>query len=374
MAAQATADVVIVGAGVAGCAVAYELTRLGVRPLVVEREGVASGASGGALGDLNTLTGAGLKGPLFPLARTSLEMHQGLHGLLRDETGFDSALRMVPSLMVALDGSDVAGLRAEVPRLRDRGFESDWLTTDEVRALEPALSPEAGGAVRTEGMGMLSASVLTTSLLQAAERRGATLRHGEVRGLEWDGDRVVGVTVGDKRVACGSVVLAVGPWSAHLGAWLGTPVPVRPVKGQIVRLRAPGAPVGHYISSRDDTYAVFKEDGLTWTGTTMEEAGFDTATTLEVRDDILRRVHRLLPGFGEAEVVLQTACLRPVTDDGLPIIGAVPGLRGVYVATGGGRKGILLGPVMGKAVADLVVHGATDLPIDPFGLGRFAGG
>ncbi|MDP6107060.1 MAG: FAD-dependent oxidoreductase [Candidatus Brocadiia bacterium] len=373
MAARATADVVIVGAGIAGCAVAYELTRLGVRPLIVEREGVASGASGGALGDLNTQTGAGLDGPLFALARTSLEMHGDMYGLLREETGFDSALRMIPSLMVAMDDSDVARLRAEVTRLRGLGFESDWLTAREVRALEPSLSPETGGAVRTQGMGMLAASVLTTSLLHAAEGRGATLRHGEVRGLEWDGDRVVGVTVGDERVSCGSVVLAVGPWSARLGAWLGTPVPVRPVKGQIVQLRVPGAPVGHYISW-DDTYAVSKEGGLTWTGTTMEEAGFDVTPTLEVRDDILRRVHRLLSGFAEAEVVRQTACLRPVTDDGLPIMGAAPTCRGVYVATGGGRKGILLGPVMGKAVADLVVHGATDLPIEPLGLDRFATG
>jgi glycine oxidase len=300
-------------------------------------------------------------------------MHQDLHGALKDETGMDSGLRFVPSLAVALDDPGAETLRASVGRFESRGFRPEWLSGDEARALEPTLSSEARGALRTEGMGMLSASTHTVSLLQAAEKGGATLRHGDVRGLEWDGDRVRGVTVGGERIACESVVLAVGPWSGALDAWLGTPVPVRPVKGQIVQLRVQGPAVGHYISW-DDTYAVAKGDGLTWTGTTMEEAGFDAAPALGVRDDILRRVHRLLPTLGEAEVVLQTACLRPVTDDGLPIIGPVPACRGVYVATGGGRKGILLGPVMGRAVAELVASGATNLPIEPFGLERFAAG
>ena len=365
-----TADVVIVGAGAAGCAVAYYLTRLGLRPTVVERESVACAASGGALGDLNTMTGAGLDGPLFELARSSLAMHLQLHDALKAEAGIDSKLRLLPSLAVALDDEDENGLRSRMAWQRERGFSALWLDGDEARGLEPRLTPEVRGALLTQGMGMLSAAAFTTGLMQAAERGGATLRHGEVRGVLRDGARATGVALSDGYIAADAVVLALGPWSGALGEWLGTPVPVRPVKGQIVRLRVPSPPAPHYVTW-NDTYAVLKEDALTWTGTTMEEAGFDDRPTAEARDDILQRVRRLLPPFDTAEVVAHTACLRPVTSDWLPALGPVPRLRGAYVATGGGRKGILLSPVMGKAVAELVAQGRTDVPIEPFGVERF---
>ena len=164
----------------------------------------------------------------------------------------------------------------------------------------------------------------------------------------------------------------MGAWSGLASVWLGVPIDVRPLKGQIIRLRAPGPP---YMSSIgwNGNYATTKPDGLVWAGTTEEEAGFDETATSQARDEIMAALLKMAPGLGDARLVRQTACLRPMATDKLLVLGEVPGWEGVYVATGGGRGGILLGPAMGRTIADLVASGATDMPIDDFDPGRFGG-
>ena len=112
----------------------------------------------------------------------------------------------------------------------------------------------------------------------------------------------------------------------------------------------------------EGSYAGPKADGLTWAGTTEERVGFNETPTTEARDSIIRDLLTMAPSLTEARVVQQTACLRPISEDGLPIIGEAPGWPGVYLATGAGRKGILLSPVMGRMVADLIIRGRTELP------------
>jgi glycine/D-amino acid oxidase-like deaminating enzyme len=164
----------------------------------------------------------------------------------------------------------------------------------------------------------------------------------------------------------------MGPWSGLASEWLGVPIDVRPLKGQIIRLRAPGPP---YMSSIgwNGQYATTKPDGLVWAGTTEEEVGFDETTTSQARDEIMATLLKMVPGLGDARLVLQTACLRPMATDKLLVLGEIPGWERVYIATGGGRGGILLGPAMGRTIADLVATGVTDMPIDDFDPGRFRG-
>ncbi len=166
-------------------------------------------------------------------------------------------------------------------------------------------------------------------------------------------------------------MLTIGPWSAEASAWLGVPIEVRPLKGQILRLQAPGPPVTCSVGWGHN-YATTKPDGLLWAGTTEEEAGFDEETTAAARDEVGAALVRMLPAMADAQVVYQTACLRPVASDGLPVVGRVPGFDRVYVATGGARKGILLGPAMGRAVADLILTGSAKIALDAFSPGRFA--
>jgi glycine oxidase len=148
---------------------------------------------------------------------------------------------------------------------------------------------------------------------------------------------------------------------------------VRPLKGQILRLQAPGPPVACSVGWGHN-YATTKPDGLLWAGTTEEEAGFDEETTREARDEVGAALVKMLPPMAEAQVVHQTACLRPVASDGLLLLGRAPGLERVYVATGAGRKGILLGPAMARAVADLILTGKSGLALEAFAPGRFAAG
>jgi glycine/D-amino acid oxidase-like deaminating enzyme len=145
---------------------------------------------------------------------------------------------------------------------------------------------------------------------------------------------------------------------------------VRPLKGQILRLRAPGAPYRCSINWQGN-YATTKPDGLVWAGTTEEEAGFDETPTIDARDRIMTDLLKMVPALADAQLVRQTACLRPLSSDGLLVLGKAPGWEGVYMATGAGRSGIILGPAMGRITADLVATGATDIPIETFDPGRF---
>jgi glycine oxidase len=162
--------------------------------------------------------------------------------------------------------------------------------------------------------------------LNAAERRGATLKHDTVQGIERSNGRVAGVVLSGGRVACEKIVLAMGPWSGVAERWLGVSVPVAPLRGQILRLRLPGPPLRHYFS-HGGSYVTSKPDGLVWAGTTEERVGFHSRPTKTARDSILKSALKIMPALLEATLVLQTACLRPVAPDMLPIIGRRQGAK-----------------------------------------------
>ena len=375
MDATSQRDVVVIGGGVAGAGTAHRLAEMGVRCTVIERDGVASHASGFAYGGLS---GGIPNGPQInsPLIAYSMGLYPALADALAAETNVDVQYRPRALLRLALSDDEAAALTANLVWQRAQpGYAVERLDAAQVRALEPRVAPETVGALYIEGASDVEPYRLTVALAEAAERRGAAFRTGEVTAIRVAGGRVEGVSVasaaGSERVPCGAVVVAMGPWSAAAGEWLGSPLPVRPLKGQILRLRAPGPPyeisVGH-----GGNYAMTKpSDGLVWCGTTEEDAGFDESRSTEARDAIAEAALRMLPALADADVALQTACLRPVTPDGAVILGPVPGVEGAYAATGGGRQGIMLGPGMAKALADLIVRGSAEIDLAPYDPGRF---
>lgn len=365
-------DVVIVGGGIVGINTAYFLGQAGIRSVVVERDAVGSHASGFAYGGLSPLSGFGIPGPLAEMAQEGMHLHRELARTLPAETGIDIEFRTRPSLALAFTDTDVQRLRAALPwQQQQPGYTVRWLDARDARAVEPRVSDEALGATLIEGGADVEPYKLVLALTRAAEALGVTVRHGRVTGLSREGARVTGVALEREAIACGAVVLAAGPWSGDTAAWLGVPIPVRPLKGQILRLRAPGPPVTCSVGWSHN-YATTKPDGLLWAGTTEEEAGFDEETTVASRDLISDALLKMLPAMADAEIVYQTACLRPLSSDGLLLLGAVAGLEGVYLATGAGRKGILLGPAMARAIADLIAKGRTPLALDAFAPTRFA--
>jgi glycine oxidase len=365
-------DVVIVGGGIAGMTAAYYLAKSGVPSVVVERDAIGSHASGFAYGGLSPLSGTGIPGPMAEIAQDGMRLHRELSKSLLEETGMDVDFRARASLALAFTESDVRRLQAAMPwQQKQPGYVVRWLDAADARQVEPRISDETLGATLSEGGGAVEPYLLVLALTRAAESLGVTVRHGNVVGLRRDHGRVTGVVLEREVLSCGAAVLALGPWSAEASDWIGVPIDVRPLKGQILRLQAPGPPIECSVGWGHN-YATTKTDGLLWAGTTEEEAGFDEESTPAARDEIGAALLKMLPSMADAQVAQQTACLRPVASDGLLVLGGVPGLDQVYVATGGARKGILYGPAMGHALADLVLGRDTRLALDAFAPGRFA--
>ncbi|MCH8309545.1 MAG: FAD-binding oxidoreductase [Chloroflexi bacterium] len=368
-------DVVIVGGGIVGIATAYFLAKAGVKSTVIERDAVGSHASGFAYGGLSPTGDSDTSGQLLPDAQVSSEgmrLHREFATSLQEETGINTEFRERPTLSLAFTEEEAQAAKSHVSALGHvEGWTARWLDSADARAIEPRISDEAVGAIYTEGGADVEPYRFVLALLGAAENMGATIRHGEVTGLKREGSRVTGVVLNNGEVSSDCVVLAAGPWTGEASSWLNVPIKVGPLKGQILRLRAPGAPFRVSIGWNGN-YATTKPDGLLWTGTTEEEAGFDERPTPEARDQIMASLLKMIPSLEDAQLVQQTACLRPLADDGKLVLGAVPDWDGVYIATGTGRKGILLGPAVGRLMADLITKGATDIPLEQFSPSRFA--
>lgn len=368
-----TTEVVIVGGGVAGCSVAYYLALAGVKSTVIEREGIATQASGYSAGGLNPLEGANIPGPLGSLAIESFRMHRRLWPELSDATGIDYEGRIVSLVKVAFEESELPELEESFGRFaaaQDDGFSALWLDRQQVLDLEPRISPDIIRGVQLLGNAALDSYKYTLALAAAAERHGASFRSGTITGLKLAGGRATGVLLGDQEIACGQVVLAAGPWSREAESWLDLAIPVDPLKGEILRLAPPGLAPEHDFSGGGGSLHP-KPDGSLWCGTTEEWRGFDRQLSEPARQSIMCGAVRLMPGLAQARLVLHTACLRPVTPDWLPIVGRAPGYDNIYLATGAGKKGILLSPGMGKATADLIIQGGTSISIEPCSPDRF---
>ena len=374
MTTNRTTDVAIIGGGIAGSAAAYYLAEQGVKATIIEREGIGAMASGYNAGGLNPLEGHGWP-QLRPLALQSFRLHQELWDALPSETGIDYHGRIASILKVALDESELPELRDTLATFNgaaEPGFSAEWLEREDALALEPRLSPDIIAGVRAVGNGALDGMELTQALAAAAQKRGTTVVSSSAVGLRLGSGRVESVALSDGEIRCGALLIAAGPWCRAAESWLDIAIPVDPLKGQIVRLQPNGPGLDYeLIGGGSSMYA--KTDGLIWCGSTEEDAGFDLSLTDDARARILKMAVRLMPSLSDAAVVQQTACLRPLTPDWLPIVGRAPGWENAYIAAGGQKKGILLGPAMGKGIAEIIAGGETDVCLDGCGVGRFAG-
>lgn len=367
-----TSDVVIVGGGAAGCATAYYLAKRGIRSTIIEREGIASKASGFSAGGLNPLQGAGIPGPLGALAIKSFRMHQQIWPELL-ESGVDFEPEVISVVAVAYDESETAAME-ETHRIfseADDDFHAAWLDADQLHKMEPRLASGAVRGLNAHGNVILSSYRYVLTLAKTVEEMGAAILPGNVVAVKTDGSRITSVVLEDGEIECGSVVFATGPWSDQVESWLRIRVPVEPLKGEILRMILPDQP------QPDRDYQGFgvtlnhREDGQVWIGATEMRRGFDNSPSAEARDTLMAGALRLMPALANAELVLHTACLRPVTPDWLPIVGLAPGWDNAYLATGAGKKGILLSPGMGEAVAGLIDTGSLDPTMERFNPDRF---
>ena len=371
-------DVVIVGGGLVGVATAYFLSLLGIKSIVVERDGLGGHASGFSYAALGTFDEAGMTDNHFEVGSLGMRLHKELAESLYEETGVDVEFRERPMLGIVFDekeaeavqnpkGHDAIRRSWEVD---DQGYTIKWVDEKSARGIESRISSKALGGIYTDGTTDVNANRLTLALAMAAEQRDAQVMNGTVTGFVKDDGRVRGVMVNGTQIACDRVVVAMGPWSQASSNWLGIPILMQPWKGQILRLRLPGPPIRSSVVG-GDYFTSTKPDGHTWVGATFEDVGLDESTTSEARESIMAGAVKNIPSLSEGQIVLQTACLRPLSSDRKLILGKVPDLDGAYVATGGGRLGLMMGPAMGSLIADLIDDGVTDISLDAFNPGRF---
>lgn len=343
------------GGGVIGCAVAWFLAREGVAVTLLERGEIAGQASGAAAGMLTPLAEADPESAagrsFLRWGRRSLALFPELVAELRESSGVDPEYRASGLLRVARDETEVRALRRRAAALPEA--ELTWLTGDEVRTWEPQLAPGLAGALHSPRDGHVRSPLLVRAYARAASRRGARIETGvPVVGLARERARVVGVETPEGRRTAGQVVLCTGSWTPGLD--LGVTLPVAPVRGQIVSLDAPEPPFGAILWG-GPTYLVPKLDGSVVVGATEERAGFERRVTAGGVRGLLDAATRLVPALAEASFRGAWAGLRPETPDHLPLVGPVPHVDGLVVATGHFRAGVLLSPMTGEIVRDGVL-------------------
>jgi D-amino-acid dehydrogenase len=371
-----TYDAIVIGGGVVGASAAYHLARAGVRTLLIDR-GDAGRATDAGAGILSTAANAHDPDPIERCeARAAAYYPVLIEHLGADDAG-DTGYAACGSLTVAIDDAERAHLReimAGVRRWRaakDHGYAE--IGPDEAKALFPPLGPvrsaiHCGRGARVDGR------LLAGALLCAAAQRGLEVRRAAVDDLIVEHGVVAGVRSAGERIACGHVVIAAGAWSQELGARLGIEIPVAPQRGQIVHLGLRGTDTGAWpiVLAFRGHYIVPWADGRLAVGATRETgSGFAAHPTAAGLIEVLTEALRVAPGLAGAEIREIRVGLRPATRDGLPILGPVPGIPNLLLATGHGSIGLQLGPYSGKVVAGMIAGGAAETEIAPFSLARF---
>jgi glycine oxidase len=356
-----SADVIVVGGGIIGCAVARELARRGARVRLLARE-IAGGASHASAGMLAPYTEAHERGPLFDLTVRSLALYDDFVAAVAAESSTLIDYRRCGSLEVAEDDSAADSLIARARAGAGDGLE--WLTPDRARQLEPALPETVGGALLSPMHGYVAVPALIEALAWAALHKGAEIESGHpiraIRRVE----NAWALTTDDGMSWKGEwVVVAAGSWTSQISGLPRLTRPVRPVRGQLIRLKWRNAPL-RYVLWGSDCYIVPWQDGTALVGATVEDVGFDERATAAGVRDLLDAACELLPGAWGATFLEARAGLRPATDDGLPIIGQCASAPGLVYATGHYRNGVLLAPLTAQLVADLILEGRTDSALE----------
>ncbi|MDF5756784.1 glycine oxidase ThiO [Spongiactinospora sp. TRM90649] len=359
--------IVVVGGGVVGLSIAWQAALDGVSVTVVDPSpgGGASHAAAGMLAPVSEV--AYTEEPLLRLGVDSLARWPAFAARLAEATGHDLDLRAEGTLDVAFDADDLAALHELSTFMAKLDLPVERLTGRECRRLEPMLAPSVRGGVLASGDAWIDPRRVVRALLAALSGLGVPVVRRSVAGLDTGDDGVRGVRLaGDESPAtipARQVVLATGAWSGTLA---GVPPevlpPVRPVKGQIMRLRSPVPVLSRCVRGTvrgSAVYLVPRGDGELVLGATQEELGFDTRVTAGGLWELLRDARELMPGITELEVADVVAGLRPGTPDNLPVIGrsALPGL---ILATGHHRGGVLLAPLTADLVVRLLAGDTTD--------------
>jgi D-amino-acid dehydrogenase len=374
-----TCDVAVVGGGLVGTSLAYELVTLGADVVLVD------GAHPGRASD----AGAGILSPettwnpdehWFSFGMAAGAHYRALVQRLEADGETDTGFTECGLLLVAIDpGEDEwFATRADLARRRLPHALAE-VTADDARALFPPLA-DVRHALHNPAAGRVDGRLMTASLGRAAERRGLRRLAATVTGLRVQSGAVTGVETDEETLSCGAVAIAGGAWSRSFGEQLGCPIPVGPVKGQIVHMQLPASESGDGVDSGQwpivspvfNHYLVAWPGGRVACGGTYEPAArFEARATVAGLEELLRSCLHIAPGLAGASVVDVRVGLRPVSADDLPVLGPVPGWENVHLVTGHGTEGLLLGPYSAALVARAMTGGPPTPELGPYAVARF---
>ena len=363
----ASYDVIVVGGGPVGAACGRELALAGRRVLLLDPDGESGQGWRAAAGMLAPQLEADREDPLLELGLAAREHCVTLAEALRETTGTDVGLWRGGIAHVAGDEAEAGELWSKVAWQRQQGHLADWLDADEVRSRWPWLGPTEG-ALWAPHEGAVEPERLVAALRQDARRLGAVLEQDAAMTVETRGDRVTAVVGRRGRYAGGNVIVAAGAWSGAI-AGVPRPIAVAPVRGQMAAFPCPAGVRRAIVYGRGGYLVARGEEVIA--GSTMEYAGFEAQVTSAGLARVLASATALCPTLAGTEARRTWAGLRPMTPDGLPIIGPEPRVDGLWYATGHGRNGILLAGLTGLLVKELIAGEPTAEDLSPFSPERF---
>ena len=380
-----TADVIVIGGGVIGCSIAYHLAKQKVSVLLIEKEGLASGSSGACDGFVTLQS----KKPGIHLELASASLW--LYPALTEDLPLDIEFEQHGCLVVIEGRRELKVMQDFVEKQSSAGVELELLDGKQARDLEPVLAPDIMGATFNPKAAQVNPIKLTLGLARGAIQYGARIITGqEVVGLVRESGKVEGVRTKATEYQAGAVVNACGVLAPGIGRMCGLELPIKPRRGQLLVTEAVEPQLtrallsSRYIAAKFDPEIAAQSGGgcaIEQTasgnfllGSTREFAGYDRRTSLRGLKTIADRTSRIIPRLREFKAIRSFAGLRPYTPDGLPILGKVPGVDGLYMAAGHEGDGIALAPVTGRLMSQLIVRGETEFSLEAFGLERFGAG
>jgi glycine oxidase len=355
--------VVVVGGGVVGCATAYQLARADFAVTLIERDEIGAHASGHNAGNLNPLHGTPAE--LIPFTLASYHLHAEIRKELTELGCAGCEAMPVDRIHLGYDENDRRHL-AETAALFNAtsGFTASWWGEPDLGQIEPRLDPNIAFGVLTTGGLAIDSYDFTGSLATGATRFNTSILHAAVLGVATSGSRATGVRTDHGLIPCDDLILATGPWVADTDSWLGINIPVEPVKGELL-LIAMEEQTPMYDFSWRSTCVYRRRRNEIWLGVTTDKCGFRCAPTADARELLLNGAAQILPAIRRARVLDHTAALRPTAQSNAPIADAAAGWENVYIANGGGAKGVLLSVGIARRICDLLLEGRSDFPLEP---------